>query len=303
MTASRYIGRFAPSPSGPLHFGSLVAAAASFYDARAAGGQWLLRIDDLDQPRCVPGAAEAILATLVRLGLEWDAEPQWQSRRHAAYAAAFERLREAGHLFPCACSRSELADSALARDGSRIYPGTCRAGLLPGRSPRTWRVRSAGTIHFEDRIQGALHENLERDVGDFVVQRADNVFAYQLAAVVDDAAAGVTHVVRGADLLGSTSRQIHLQHLLGHAVPRHAHVPIAADRHGDKLSKQTHARAIDALKPEQALMLALEFLGQEPPSRLEYANVRTIHAWAIEHWSIARIPRRISQPAPAFFHD
>ena len=303
MTASRYIGRFAPSPSGPLHFGSLVAAAASFYDARAAGGQWLLRIDDLDQPRCVPGAAEAILATLVRLGLEWDAEPQWQSRRHAAYAAAFERLREAGHLFPCACSRSELADSALARDGSRIYPGTCRAGLLPGRSPRTWRVRSAGTIHFEDRIQGALHENLERDVGDFVVQRADNVFAYQLAAVVDDAAAGVTHVVRGADLLGSTSRQIHLQHLLGHAVPRHAHVPIAADRHGDKLSKQTHARAIDALKPEQALMLALEFLGQEPPPRLAYANVRTIHAWAIEHWSIARIPRRISQPAPAFFHD
>lgn len=303
MTASRYIGRFAPSPSGPLHFGSLVAAAASFYDARAAGGQWLVRIDDLDQPRCVPGAAEAILATLVRLGLEWDAEPQWQSRRHAAYAAAFERLREAGHLFPCACSRSELADSALARDGSRIYPGTCRAGLLPGRSPRTWRVRSAGTIHFEDRIQGALHENLERDVGDFVVQRADNVFAYQLAAVVDDAAAGVTHVVRGADLLGSTSRQIHLQHLLGHAVPRHAHVPIAADRHGDKLSKQTHARAIDALKPEQALMLALEFLGQEPPSRLAHANVRTIHAWAIEHWSIARIPRRISQPAPAFFHD
>lgn len=303
MTVSRYIGRFAPSPSGPLHFGSLVAAAASFYDARAAGGQWLVRIDDLDRPRCVPGAAEAILATLTRLGFEWDAEPQWQSRRHAAYAEAFERLREAGHLFPCACSRRELADSALARDGSRIYPGTCRAGLPPGHGPRTWRVRSTGRIHFDDRIQGEHDENLERDVGDFIVRRADGVFAYQLAAVVDDAAAGVTDVVRGADLLGSTSRQIHLQHLLGHAVPRHAHVPVAVDRHGDKLSKQTHARAIDALKAEHVLMLALDFLGQEPPPHRARTNVHTIHAWAIEHWSITRVPRRAGLPGPAFFHD
>lgn len=297
----RYVGRFAPSPSGPLHFGSLVAAAASWFDARAAGGRWLLRIDDVDTPRCVPGAAEDILATLRRFGFDWDDEPVWQSRRNAAYHAALLRLREAGQVFDCACSRKELADSALARDGSHVYPGTCRNGLPVGRKARAERVRVSGTIGFTDLVQGAQHENLEREVGDFVVRRADGLFAYQLAVVVDDFDAGVTDIVRGADLLASTTRQIHLQHLLGLPTPRYAHVPVALSALGEKLSKQTLASAIDRCEPSAALHAALGFLGQNPPPELATAALAEVHDWGVSHWRLDCVPRTPGRPAPAAF--
>jgi len=301
MTEIGYVGRFAPSPSGPLHFGSLVAAAASWFDARAAGGRWLLRIDDLDTPRCVPGAAEDILATLARFGLEWDGEPVWQSRRSAAYRAAFARLRTAGEVYPCACTRSELADSTLARDGARVYPGTCRNGLPPGRQPRAWRVRVHDRIAFDDLVQGSYSEDMQGEVGDFVVLRADGLFAYQLAVVVDDFDAGVTDIVRGADLLASTPRQIHLQQLLGLHTPRYAHVPVATNGDGEKLSKQTLARPVIDWTPARALHAALDFLGQRPPAELAEAALSEVHAWGIAHWRLGTVPRVASLPAPAVF--
>ena len=293
-----YIGRFAPSPTGPLHFGSLVAAAGSFLDARAARGQWLLRIEDVDAPRTVAGAADGILATLERFGFEWDGEPVWQSQRLDAYQAVFERLRAAGDLFPCACSRSEMADSALARDGSRIYPGTCRNGMPAGRSARAWRVLASGHIAFEDRIQGPQQEDLARDVGDYVVLRADGQFAYQLAVVADDAEAGVTHVVRGADLLGSTGRQIHLQQRLGYATPNYAHLPVVVNAAGEKLSKQTLAAPVDALAPAEALLAALSFLGQSPTDALHGASLHEIWTWAISHWRCDQVPKQPQAAMP-----
>ncbi|MDR0701071.1 MAG: tRNA glutamyl-Q(34) synthetase GluQRS [Azoarcus sp.] len=293
-----YIGRFAPTPSGPLHFGSLVAALGSALEARRHGGAWRVRIEDIDAPRIVPGMADAILATLERHGFEWDGEVMWQSRRADAHAAALARLKAGGHIFPCACTRREMADSALARDGSRRYPGACRDGLPPGRAPRTWRVRAEGLIRFDDAIQGPQEENLARDVGDYVVSRADGLVAYQLAVVVDDAAQGITHVVRGADLLGSTARQIHLQRLLGLPVPAYAHLPVAANAMGEKLSKQTLARAIDSFPPARALAWALAFLGQHPPDALAGASLAQVWAWARAHWCIERVPRRLQCPAP-----
>ncbi len=302
MSAARsaYSGRFAPSPSGPLHFGSLVAAVGSYLEARCNDGRWLLRIEDVDTPRTVPGAAQAILATLARFGFEWDGEVVWQSQRSAAYAAALEDLKAAGHVFPCACTRREMADSSLARDGSRRYPGTCRDGLPAGRSARAWRVRAESVIRFDDAIQGAQQEDLTRDVGDYVVLRADGLYAYQLAVVVDDAAAGVTHIVRGADLLGSTARQIHLQHLLGAPVPAYAHLPVATNAAAEKLSKQTLARAIDAHPPAVALVAALAFLGQHAPPELARAPLAEVWSWARTHWQIARVPRLPHAIAPEF---
>ena len=297
---SPYIGRFAPSPTGALHFGSLVAAVGSFLEARAHGGRWLLRIEDVDSPRTVTGAAEGILATLERFRFEWDGEVVWQSLRTAAYEAALHTLQAAGHAYPCACTRRELADQPLARDGSRRYPGTCRAGLPPGREGRAWRVRAEGTIRFDDAVQGTQEVALAADAGDYVVKRADGLFAYQLAVVVDDAEAGVTHVVRGADLLDSTARQIHLLGLLGQPVPAYAHLPLATNAAGEKLSKQTLARAIDAHPPPAALLAALRFLGQNPPDALAGAPLAELWQWAQAHWSIAAVPRRRQAVASGF---
>lgn len=297
------MGRFAPSPTGALHFGSLVAALASCLDARANGGRWLLRIEDVDTPRTVAGASEAIIASLQRCGFEWDGSVVWQSQRTDAYLAALELLKATGVAFPCACSRRELelAKSGFARDGSRRYPGTCRHGLPPGREARAWRVRTQGRILFEDAVQGKQREDLEQDAGDYVVLRADGVFAYQLAVVVDDADAGITHVVRGADLLDSTARQIHLQTLLGHPHPSYAHLPIATNAVGEKLSKQTLAPAIDRLSPQTALLAALRFLGQNPPfDELAGAPLDLIWQWATNNWDLATIPRRSHAPAPDF---
>lgn len=295
-----YRGRFAPSPTGPLHFGSLVAAVGSWADARAQRGEWLVRMEDLDPPREVPGAPAAILGTLEALGLEWDGPVVYQSTRAAAYQAALDELQRQGALFPCACTRREIADSAVtALDGSLVYPGTCRGGLPPGRPARATRVRvDAETIDFTDGLQGRVRQDLARDVGDFVLRRADGLFAYQLAVVVDDAAQGVTDVVRGADLLDSTPRQLFLQRRLGLPTPRYLHLPVAVDARGEKLSKQTLADPIDGARPGAALAAALRFLGQSPPAALERASGRAALEWAAAHWDRARIPaiRAITVP-------
>ncbi len=279
-----YVGRFAPSPTGPLHFGSLVAALASWLDARAARGRWLVRMEDLDTPRQQQGAADLILRTLERLGLNWDGPVVYQSLRLRDYESALEKLRL--RTYWCACTRREISDSSLgiAADGAQIYPGTCRAGLPAGKAARALRVRTdPQPVSFTDRAQGPQAQILQKEVGDFVVYRADGQFAYQLAVVVDDAHQGITDVVRGADLLDSTARQIYLQHLLGYSTPRYLHVPAAVNAAGEKLSKQTGARPIDTAKPEQAIRNALRFLGQAPAADLEEA---------IANWDPSRVPRR-----------
>jgi glutamyl-Q tRNA(Asp) synthetase len=278
-----YVGRFAPSPTGPLHFGSLVAALASWLDCRKAGGRWLLRMEDLDRPRVKSGAGDAILRQLEEFGLTWDGPVIYQSARLERYRDALRKLES--HTYPCACTRKELEDSALAIDGSRVYPGTCRAGLPPGKSVRAVRLRStAEPIRFADRVQGAIEQSVEHDVGDFVLLRADGVIAYQLAVVVDDAAQGVTDVVRGADLLDSTARQNYLQRLLGVAAPRYLHVPVATNAAGEKLSKQT--AAADARRED--VPKALRFLGMQVP---EGMAPQELLGWASEHWDPARVPR------------
>ncbi|HXF67505.1 MAG TPA: tRNA glutamyl-Q(34) synthetase GluQRS [Burkholderiales bacterium] len=295
---AQYRGRFAPSPTGPLHFGSLVAALGSFLEARSRGGQWLLRIEDLDAPRVAPGAAADILSTLAACGLEWDGAVAFQSARREAYHAALHRLREQGLLYPCACSRREVADSAFDGPQGPVYPGTCRAGARNGLRARSLRLVTRGTrVAFQDALQGAVAQDLEREVGDFVLYRAHGGFAYQLAVVVDDAAQGVTDVVRGADLLASTPRQIYLQRLLGLPQPRYAHLPVAVNARGEKLSKQTLAAPVPAARPAPALVAALAFLGQRPPAALARAPVGEIRAWALANWSLARVPRALTAPA------
>lgn len=298
MRASEYRGRFAPSPTGPLHFGSLVAALGSCLEAHARGGAWRVRMEDVDAPRCSPQAADGILRTLERLGFAWDGEVLVQSRRTARYREALETLRAAGQVYPCGCTRREIADSALAPDGSHVYPGTCRDGLAPGRQPRAWRLRvPAETVCFDDAIQGRLCQDMPRDVGDFVLLRADGYFAYQLAVVVDDADQGITHVVRGADLVDSTPRQILLQRLLGVPTPAYAHLPAAVDAAGGKLSKQTRAAPVDPANPAPALAAALSFLGQRPPEALARAGAAEVWAWARAHWSMDGVPRARTLPA------
>lgn len=298
--AVSYTGRFAPSPTGPLHFGSLVAALASWLDARAVGGRWRVRMEDLDRPRCVPGAADTILAQLDAYGLTWDGEVLYQSRRDDACAAALDRLKAAGHAYPCACTRSQLAVAPRNADGETIYPGTCRAGLAPGAVARAWRVRvDEVSACFRDRVHGRLCQNLGSAVGDFIVKRADGLFAYQLAVVVDDAFQGITDVVRGADLLWNTPRQIHLQHLLGLPTPRHAHVPLIVNAAGQKLSKQTLAPALPEAGRGAVLADALAALGHARPAELQGAGPVELLAWARAHWRIEQVPRHAVVAKPA----
>ncbi len=291
--AAAYRGRFAPSPTGPLHFGSLVAAVGSYLDARAQGGEWLVRIEDVDGPRTVAGAADGILRTLDGFGFEWDGEVLIQSRRLDAYHAALVRLQLDGYVYPCACSRSEIAaaTSHLSVDGGLLYPGFCRAGLPEGRAARAWRLRVPDReLSFLDRVQGEHQQNLEREVGDFVLLRADGQYAYQLAVVVDDAAQGVNSVVRGVDLLDSTARQIWLQQCLGLPTPTYAHLPVVVNASGEKLSKQTQAAAVDPLAGSALLAAALSFLGHAVPAELHTAPVAEFWPWAIAAWSMARVP-------------
>jgi glutamyl-Q tRNA(Asp) synthetase len=293
MAATVYRGRFAPSPTGPLHFGSLVAAVGSYLDARANSGEWLLRIEDVDEPRTVAGAVDDIQRTLESFGFEWDGEVLTQSRRLDLYHAALVRLQLDGEVYPCACSRREIADSTsrVSVDGGLAYPGTCRDGLGDGRAARSWRLRVPDhELGFDDRVQGRLRQNLEREVGDFVLLRADGQYAYQLAAVLDDALQGVNSVVRGADLLDSTPRQIWLQQRLGVPTPAYAHLPVATNAAGEKLSKQTRAAAVNPLRGSAALAEVLQFLGHPVPPTLRGAPLVEFWKWAVSAWSIARVP-------------
>ena len=302
MSTAPYIGRFAPSPTGPLHLGSLVAAAASWLDARAAGGRWRVRIEDLDRPRCVPGAADTILRQLDACGLGWDGEVLYQSARDDAYAAALDALTAGGHAYPCACTRGRLAAAPRNSEGETVYPGTCRAGLPAGTSPRAWRVRvgDASTC-FHDRIHGRLCQNLDGEVGDFIVKRADGLFAYQLAVVVDDAFQGITDVVRGADLLWNTPRQVYLQSLLGLPTPRYAHVPLVVNAAGQKLSKQTLAPALPESGCGAVLAEALAALGHAAPTEAQGAGPAALLEWALARWDKTRVPLRpvLAQPVQA----
>lgn len=296
--SATYVGRFAPSPTGPLHKGSLVAALASWLDARAHGGQWLLRIEDVDAPRCSKAAADTILHQLEALGLHWDGELTWQSLRTGLYRAALERLVADDFAYPCACSRRDLEDQPLSLDGTRRYPGTCRDRFDV--KPRAWRFRvPAGDVMFNDALCGPVSIDVERDVGDFVLWRADGCCAYQLAVVVDDADQGVTDVVRGTDLLTSTPRQILLQRALRMAQPRHAHVPLVLDAHGEKLSKQTLAKPLDPRDAVSDLVEALCFLNHAPPPEPIAAGRDALLAWGIAHWRLAACVRRTRGDVPA----
>jgi glutamyl-Q tRNA(Asp) synthetase len=277
------VGRFAPSPTGDLHFGSLLAAVASFLQARSRGGRWLLRVDDIDPPREVPGSADRIIHDLERFGMQPDGPVLHQSGRTGAYEAARDDLLQRGLAFWCGCSRSDLPRSG-------VYPGTCRNGLPAGKRPRAVRLRVDGEpISFEDAVQGPVRENLRETVGDFVIWRADGLPAYQLAVVVDDAFQAVSEVVRGADLLESTARQVYLQGCLGLPTPAYAHHPVAVGPDGHKLSKRFRSDPVSALPPAQALGAALRFLGQECPEGLDLADAWD---WAFSHWALSRIPRR-----------
>lgn len=308
-TPMNYRGRFAPSPTGDLHFGSLVTATASYLDARANNGQWLLRIEDVDKGRTVPGAADQILHTLEAFGFAWDGPVWMQSQRDAAYLAALEQLAARGLLYPCQCSRSQIAAAAVhsLTDGSLLYPGTCRPvkgsmHVLTEFAPSAaWRLRvdDQRVICFDDLLQGTFCEQLGLEVGDFVLRRADGLFAYQLAVVVDDAEQGVNAVVRGADLLGSTARQMYLQQCLGYPQPVYAHLPLATDAYGKKWSKK---RLAPALQPAEAGLLlwhALRFLGQPVPDELAGAAPGELWSWALQHWALAQVPHCITLRTPA----
>lgn len=288
-----YRGRFAPSPTGPLHFGSLVTAVGSYLEARKAGGRWLVRIENLDPPREVPAAAAGMLRTLERLGFAWDEEVLYQSNRTEAYETALQRLRALDLAYPCSCSRSELQMTEhMADNGEELrYPGFCQVQPRRSTGPHAYRFRAPPqAIGFHDDLQGDLVVDLADTIGDFVIKRRDGLFAYQLAVVVDDAAQGITHVVRGADLLMNTPRQIALQQALGIASPRYMHLPLATDAAGRKLSKATGASAVDELAASKALWKALAFLGLDPPWELGTAPVTELWNWAVEHWS----PRRLA---------
>ena len=279
------IGRFAPSPTGDLHFGSLVAAVASYLQAKSAGGHWLIRVEDIDPPREVPGSADRILEDLQRFGMQPDQPVLYQSKRSDAYELAITDLLDQGQAYWCGCSRSELPASG-------IYPGTCSNGLPQGKTPRSVRLKvNDVAVSFTDLVQGQVEENLRKLVGDFVIKRADGLAAYQLAVVVDDAFQGVTEVVRGADLLGSTARQIHLQNCLGLATPVYAHHPVAIGSDGTKLSKRFGSDPVASSSPAQALEMALRFLGQPCPEGL---SDKELMAWALSNWRLSRIPQPIT---------
>lgn len=286
-----YRGRFAPSPTGELHMGSLVAAMASYLDARHHGGEWLLRIEDLDPPREVAGSTDSILRTLEAFGFEWDGEIVYQSDRDAAYIEALECLLASGHAFRCGCSRKDIAATSV-HTGSEgaIYPGTCRKGVPRDRKPRSVRLRvDRHEICFEDRLQGRQCQDVAEDIGDFVILRADGYFAYQLAVVIDDAAAGITDVVRGADLLASTPRQILLQELLGLPTPRYLHLPLLLDDQGRKLSKQASSSPVERHAPLPTLFRAATLLRLEPPSTLADGTLEEFWTWAVNNWNINKL--------------
>ncbi|MFD1123586.1 tRNA glutamyl-Q(34) synthetase GluQRS [Methylophilus flavus] len=286
------VGRFAPSPTGPLHFGSLVAAVASYCDARQRSGQWLLRIEDVDTTRSIKGASEHIIHTLQRYGFVWDGEIVYQSQRSDIYQQVLEQLLKQALAYPCTCSRKEISDSSILQgiEGA-IYPGTCRLHPAKKDTAAAWRLKTHDiAISFEDLIQGRQQHNIATDIGDFVIKRADGLFSYQLAVVVDDALQGVTHIVRGADLLNSTTRQIFLQHILGYTTPVYAHIPLVINIQGQKLSKQTLAEPLPDDNIKDTLIAALGFLRQPIPEHLHTYPLKDIWQWAHTHWQLPLIP-------------
>ncbi len=288
--SSSYVGRFAPTPSGYLHFGSLVAVVASYLDARAVGGRWLVRMEDLDPPREVPGAQQAILETLERYGFEWDGAVERQSERFPAYAAVVEQLLRSGLAYACTCSRKQLEGFA------GIYPGFCRdAGHAREDAAIRLRVPEL-EYRFVDRVQGEVRQHLDREVGDFVIQRRDGLYAYQLAVVLDDAWQGITDIVRGADLLDSTPRQLYLQELLGLSQPRYLHVPLIVQPDGHKLGKSYRSPPLPAEQAAAPLTRALRALGQRSPTELAQASASEALAWGVAHWDATRIPRCATLP-------
>ncbi|MGD8742935.1 MAG: tRNA glutamyl-Q(34) synthetase GluQRS [Granulosicoccaceae bacterium] len=294
-----YVGRFAPSPTGPLHFGSLLAAVASYLDARANQGRWLVRMDDLDQPRCVKGADSEILKTLEAYGLYWDGEVMYQSQRQTAYEAALEQLQQDKLVYACGCTRREIADIAHAGIEGPVYPGTCRPGLPAGKTARSIRLCTPDEIIvLQDRIQGEIKQHVQQQVGDFIIRRADGLFAYQLAVVVDDAEQQITDIVRGSDLLASTPRQISLQRLLGMNTPRYAHLPVAVNSVGNKLSKQTHAHPIDNRQGRDTLVQVMRFLNQPVSDDMPRMTLGEFWPEAIARWQADRIPATLHLPSP-----
>jgi len=300
--AQGYRGRFAPSPTGPLHAGSLVAALGSWLDARKHGGKWLVRIEDIDQPRSVQGADQRILAQLLACGLQWDEEPVWQSQRHKLYQEALEALNQHQAIYPCTCSRLAIANALLAlgrapaRHQEIVYPGTCRPSIIPSYrllssdySTSAWRLALPNDlqIEFNDQALGVQYQSLSRDVGDFILKRSDGFFTYQLAVVVDDAAQGITHIVRGQDLLSNTARQIYLQTQLGYSSPQYRHLPLVLDEYGEKLSKQTLASQINtenvnhalAALRQAAIHLGLQGLPDSPATTIGEWLLAATQAW------------------------
>lgn len=290
-----YIGRFAPSPTGPLHFGSLVAALASYLDAKANQGKWLLRMEDLDKPREVTGAADHILRTLQAFGFEWDGPVVYQSNNIDQYESVLADLSFQGFVYPCTCSRKAIAEEATHQGiEGFIYPKTClRQPVNPNKTP-AWRIQVTDcVIGFDDVVQGNVQHALMHDIGDFILKRADGIFSYQLAVIVDDAAAKITNIVRGADLLDSTTRQIYLQQLLHYQTPHYLHIPIASNAIGQKLSKQTLAEALDTSQAPMYLWQAADFLNQHPPVALKTESLNTFWKWAIKQWQPSLIPSKL----------
>jgi glutamyl-Q tRNA(Asp) synthetase len=292
-----YVGRFAPSPTGPLHFGSIIAALASYLDAKYHQGLWLVRIDDLDTPRLQPGAADDILFSLEKLGLHWDRGIVYQSKRQLAYRSAEKELDDKELLYPCYCSRKTVA--------GKPYSGTCLNRQAIKNTQHSIRVKTqAGSISFTDLIQGKFEQNLKNDVGDFIVKRADGLYAYHLAVAVDDAEQGVTHIVRGSDLLESTPRQIYLQQQLSLITPLYSHLPVATTHLSEKISKQ--CKALDVLsqeKPENILIHSLAHLGQQPDASLKKANNKEILQWAVSNWNLSQVPKTSEIIAPSQYYS
>ena len=288
-----YVGRFAPSPTGPLHFGSIIAALGSYLEALANQGRWLVRIDDLDPPREQAGAVDDILETLSGFGFEWHGEVFYQSNRSAAYEDALAELSNNDLTYICLCSRKTVFEAGLSGPYGTMYPGTCRELNLPSRKRSSIRIRVPDKdISLDDKIQGLYSQNLAQEIGDFVLKRRDGLYSYHLAVALDDAEQGITHIVRGIDLLESTPRQIFLQQQLKLPTPEYTHLPIAVDGNGDKLSKQTYAAPVDVDHATTILFLALQFLGQQPPAELKRETLDTIWQWAKQHWNMQNIPKQ-----------
>jgi len=284
-TATIYRGRFAPSPTGPVHFGTLLAAVGSYLQAKKNSGEWIIRMEDVDITRKVAGSDMEILHTLEDFGFEWQKEVLYQSKQNEYYQHALEQLIKQSLVFPCVCSRKQLA-----KTGSDIYPGTCRARKLPEKNEHALRLFARDiAIEFDDVVMGKQSQNMAQQCGDFVIKRRDGLFAYQLAVVVDDHLQNITEVVRGSDLLDSTPRQIYLQQLLNYPTPGYCHLPLAVDSNGNKISKSEGAAKVEIKNREKLICEVLKFLGQNPPPDLSDSNISDIWKWAVNNWNINQV--------------